>query len=163
MKKIVKIFKFLIIGAIWSVFFLWFARVLMKWIWKFDILYHKQWQVLSRYWNDNGVIVGWSDYMFFVALLLLFILWLWGWKKLYRTNYLRLLIAPLQYINNYQLRKYEQKETHIVLKNLSVGEKLTIEDVIKERIKKEDRVPTQKASQDLRQSFSQKIIQRKEE
>lgn len=163
MKKIGAIFKFAVTGVLWSGAFVWLARLLIRQIWNFDILYRKQWQVISRYWNDNGVIVGASDYLFFLTLILLFVVWLWVWRRLYRADYIKMLLAPLEYINNYQLRKYEQNETHVVLKNMSVGEKLTVEDVIKARIKKEEQAPRANVSQDLRQGISQKIIQRKEE
>lgn len=162
MKKIGAFLKLAMTGAVWSAVFIWLARRLIRLIWNFDILYKKQWEVISRYWNDNGVIIGASDYLFFLTLLFLFIVWLWGWRKLYRANYVKLLLAPLEYINNYQLRKYEQDETHVVIKNMSVGEKLTVEDVIKDRIKKEEQNPRTNTSQDLRQGISQKIIQRKE-
>lgn len=162
MKKLLSFIKFAIIGIIWTIAFLQLSRWLLKAVWNFDILYKKQWVVMARYWNDNGVIVSSSDYLLFLTLLLLFCLWLFGWKWLVHFRFSQLLLVPLQYINNYQLRKYEQKEMHIALKNMSVGEKLTVEDVINGRLKKEEGKPQKKASDDLRQNISQKIIQKKD-
>lgn len=162
-KKIGKLLKASIIGAIWTSFFVLSVRCLLLWIWQFDLLSKKQWDLVSRYWNSNGVIVGVSDYMFFTTLFLSLIIWIWGWRRLMRVNYLDILIWPLRYMNDRQLRKYESKSSHIVIKNISVGEKLTVEDVIKERMKAEEAPKGEKVAQDLRKKISEKIIQRKEE
>ena len=52
-------------------------------------------------------------------------------------------------------------DTHVVIKNISIGEKLTIEDVIKDRIKQE-KASVSKDADSLRKNISQKIMQSKE-
>ena len=162
LKKIIKIIRALFIGVIWTSALLYTARMLMIYIWKFDIFYAKQWSVVKRFWNSNGVIEGASDYTFFLSLLLILIVWIVGWIKLCRLNYAKLAIAPLNYIANRDLKKYEQINTHVVIKNIKVGEKLSVEDLIQERIKQEQ-INNVKESDEMRRNISEKIINRKEQ
>ena len=161
-KKIAKFIRFLILAFIWTVFFWTLVRYIMKLIWDFDVLNMKQWSIIADYWNNNGVIAGFSDFSFFIALFMVFILWLWGMLKVNKINYLKLLIKPFEYLHNRGMKKYENIDTHVVIKNISVGEKISIEDVIKDRIKQE-KVNVAKDAEALRRNISEKIIQRKEQ
>ena len=162
LKKIIKTIRALIIGIIWTSALLYVARLLMIYIWKFDIFYTKQWSVVKRFWNSNGVIEDASDYAFFLSLLLILIVWLVGWIKLCRLDYAKLVVAPLNYIANRDLEKYEQIDTHVVIKNIKVGEKISVEDLIQERIKQEQ-TDNVKESDEMRRNISEKIINRKEQ
>ena len=68
----------------------------------------------------------------------------------------------MEYFANREIKKYENIDTHVVIKNISVGEKMTIEDVIKDRIKQE-KANVAKDADALRKNISEKIIQRKEQ
>lgn len=160
-KKLLKLLRLILVGVVWTSAFVLAARLLMIYLWHFDILYKKQWTVLAGFWNNNGVIAGFADYMFFVTLVVLFIVWIWGWRYFYKANYLKLLMSPIAYIANYKLKKYENIDNHIIIKNISVGEKLSVEDFIQNRIKQEKNNPTKEADL-LRRNISEKIIQRKE-
>ncbi|MBE6451094.1 MAG: hypothetical protein E7016_03930 [Alphaproteobacteria bacterium] len=160
-KKIGKAIRFLFLSAVWTAVLFTLSRFLMKLIWQFDILSFKQWNVIAQYWNNNGVIAGFSDYMFFVALILILYVWLKGIRKVNSINYFKLLLKPIEYFSNRDIQKYENMDTHVVIKNISVGEKLTIEDVIKDRIKKE-KATVAKDAESLRKNISQKIMQSKE-
>lgn len=162
LKKIIKTIRALFIGIIWTSALLYVARLLMIYIWKFDIFYVKQWSVVKRFWNNNGVIDDASDYAFFLSLLLILIIWIVGGVKLCRLNYAKLMIAPLNYIANRDLKKYEQEDTHVVIKNIKVGEKISVEDLIQERIKQEQ-TDNVKESDEMRRNISEKIINRKEQ
>lgn len=72
------------------------------------------------------------------------------------------MIAPLNYIANRDLKKYEQEDTHVVIKNIKVGEKISVEDLIQERIKQEQ-TDNVKESDEMRRNISEKIINRKEQ
>ncbi len=164
LKKIFKIFKFIIIGGIWTPVFLCFSRLLMVKIWQFDIFYKKQWEVMKGFWNGNGVIIGISDYMLFVTLFFLMLFWFFILLFLCRLNYFKLLLKPIEYISNREIKRYEQTNNQIVLKNMSVAEKITIEDVIKERIQQEKKQDKKVKEADyLRQNISEKIIKKKEQ
>ncbi len=162
LKKISKLTKCLFVGAMWTSAFLYIARLLMIYIWKFDIFYAKQWSVVKGFWNNNGVIEGAADYTFFLSLLLIAVIWMVGWVKLYRLDYVKLLLAPLNYFANRNIKKYEEADTHVVIKNIKVGEKITVEDIIQDRIKQE-KTENVKESDAIRRSLSEKIINHKEQ
>jgi hypothetical protein len=163
MKKTKKIIKFLLTGGIWTYVCLYVAQKMMWIFWKFNPFNANQWKVIQSYWNEDGIINSFRDYMFFFAFPILLILWLWGLKKFYRLDYVRLALAPFKYLNERQLKKYENINTHIAIKNISVGEKLTVEDIINQRIKKEGTPTSSKVSSDLRQEIAKKITERKEQ
>lgn len=160
-KKLLSLTKFIIIGVLWTIVFLWGSRFLLVYIWHFDILSKKQWVVIAGYWNNNGVIMQLSDYMFFLTLLLLLVVWVIGWRWFSKISYSKLLLGPLNYVLNYRLKKYETDEERVVIKNMNVGEKLSVEDLIQERIKSEKHLES-KESEQLRRNISEKIIKRKE-
>lgn len=162
MKKIAKAIKFIILASVWSFIFIGFSRFLLNMVFKFDFLSHTQWKAIAEYWNKGGVVRDFSDYMFFVSLIIVFVLWLWGIRKVNKIKYSRLFLKPLEYFANRDIKKYESIDTHVVIKNISVGEKLTVEDIIKERIKNEQ-TSKAKDAEDLRKTISEKIIQRKEQ
>lgn len=162
-KKILKFFKFFVVGVVWTPAFLYLARWLMIWIWQFDIFYKKQWVVMAGFWNNNGVIIGFSDYMLFTALLVLILLWILGWRFFYKADYLKILMIPVNYIANYEIKKYEKEDKHVTFKNIAIAEKMTIEDVIQERIQKEKDKEHIKEADQLRKKISEKIIKRKEQ
>lgn len=161
-KKIWRFIKFLTLSAIWTYVFLGTARFAMWKIWKFDIFSLKQWKVISDYWNNNGVISGASDFSFFIVLIIVFVLWILGISRVNKIKYRNLFLKPLEYFANREIKKYENIDTHVVIKNISVGEKMTIEDVIKDRIKQE-KANVAKDADALRKNISEKIIQRKEQ
>jgi hypothetical protein len=161
-KKIARLVRFLILVFVWTLLFWSVARFVMKLIWRFDIFSMKQWSVIVDYWNNNGVIAGISDFSFFIVLLMVFVLWLYGIHKVNKINYINMLIKPIEYINNRSMKKYEKNDVHVVIKNISVGEKISIEDVIKDRIRQEKNIVA-KDAEALRKSISEKIIQRKEQ
>lgn len=161
-KKIGRLIKFVLLSLIWTIVFLNVSRLLIYYIWKFNILNTKQWSMIVQYWNNNGVISGFSDISFFIVLILTLVIWIWGIRKVNKINYLKLFIKPLEYIANREIKKYENVDTHVVIKNISVGEKLTIEDVIKDRIKQE-KANVAKDADSLRKNITEKIIKRKEQ
>lgn len=161
-KKLLAFLKFIVVFIVWTLVFVSVSRWFMLLIWKFDILYKQQWQAIGQYWNEDGTIAGASDYLFFIALFVLVLLWFFGFRYFYKLKYMRMMLFPFRYFNDRQIRKYEQEDTRAVIKNIRVGEKLTVEDVIKDRIKQEEVKQSPKVSQDLRQSISQKINQKKD-
>ena len=95
-------------------------------------------------------------------MLLIAVIWMVGWVKLYRLDYVKLLLAPLNYLANRNIKKYEETDTHVVIKNIKVGEKITVEDIIQDRIKQE-KTENVKESDAIRRSLSEKIINHKEQ
>lgn len=161
-KKLLKFLRFLLIGAVWSVGFGYVVRMLVVKLWKFDVFYKKQWEVIAQFWENNGVIVGASDYMLFVVLLLSLGVWIWGWRRLVKVDYISIILWPLKYISDKQVEKYQNSGKRVVFKNMGIAEKKTIEDVIEERIKQESGEKSVKESEQLRKNISEKIIRRKD-
>ena len=161
-KKIGHLLKFLIIGVLWSTFWVALTQQIILRIWNFNYISLKQWQMVRAFWQQNGVIKGLSDYMLFIALSVVLLVWYFGFKKLYNTDYLKLFLRPFEYFNKKQIEKYESEGKHVVIKNLVVGEKMTIEDLINQKIKEEkSALPAQKESEILRHNISQKINKQK--
>jgi len=162
LKKILALFKLLVTGALWTFSFAYAVRWLLIFVWKFDPFYKKQWAVVANYWNNNGVIMSVSDYMFFLTFFVAILIWLVGWRFFYKTDYVRLLTAPILYVANYSLKKYENEDKHVVIKNIAIGEKITLEEVIQGKIKSE-KTQDHHESKQLRQNITEKIIKRKEQ
>ena len=152
----------MIIGAVWSAFWLILTRSIFRLIWGFDFLSDKQWKVVAEFWNENGTIRGFSDYMLFICLLCALWLWIKVWKKLHKVNYLALILRPFEYMNKKQIEKYQANTKRVVIKNMVVGEKITVNDLIEERIKAENKESGIKEAENLRSDISKKIIERKE-
>ncbi|MBQ7303380.1 MAG: hypothetical protein IJW75_00475 [Alphaproteobacteria bacterium] len=161
-KKIARAVKHVILWFVWTVLFINLSRIIIYYIWKFNILSLKQWKMIKQYWDNNGVISGFSDISFFIALILVFVIWFIGMRKVNKIKYGQLLLKPIEYFANKEIKKYENIDTHVVIKNISVGEKISIEDVIKDRINQE-KANSVKGAEELRKNVIEKIIQRKEQ
>ena len=161
MKKILKFFKFLIVLALWSALWLSLMRFLMKYIWNFDLLSPASWQTILVFWNKGGTIRTAYDYMLFITIFAVVIIWYIGLKRLYKTDFLKIMLKPFAYFSQKQISKFENESKHIAIKNLIVGEKITINDLIEEKIKEEGNKQLQKESQSLRENISKKITARK--
>lgn len=161
LQKLGKLIKFLIVSVLWSVVWLTLTQKVIVKIWNFNFLETSQWRFVSEFWRRNGTFYGKSDYLLFLSLLIILILWGIGLYKLYKVNYVRLFLKPLEYFSNRQIEKYAEENKRVVIKNLVVGEKITIDDLIAEKIHEEEKEPKIKESEALRQNISQKIIERK--
>jgi len=74
---------------------------------------------------------------------------------------MKILLKPLLYFSNREIKKYEKGGKHVIIKNLIVGEKTTLNDLIEEKIKEEEKQEAPKESETLRKNISKKIIERK--
>ena len=162
MKKIAKAIKFVFLTTVWYVIFIGFSRYLLNQFLYFDILNTKSWITITEWWENGGKVQKASDYALFISIFAIVVLWIWGLRKVNKINYFKLFLKPIEYFANRDLKKYESIDTHVVIKNISVGEKLTVEDIIKERIKNE-KAGKAKDADDLRKTISEKIIMRKEQ
>jgi hypothetical protein len=130
-------------------------------IWGFDLFSIQSWQTIWLYWNRGGIIKGAFEYMLFITFFVALIIWYKGLKRLNHVNFLKLFIKPFEYFSKKQIEKFENASKHITIKNLVVGEKITLDDLIEEKIKEEGSQQQQKESQNLRENISKKIIERK--
>ena len=107
MKKIINTIKFIVLATVWSLVFIGFSRFLLNLVFKFDFLSPTQWKAIAEYWNKGGVVKNASDYIFFISLIVVFVLWIWGVRKVNKIKYGQLFLKPLEYFANRDLKKYE--------------------------------------------------------
>lgn len=128
MKKLLSIFRAFAIGIIWTYVFLVAANFVMYKLWSFNFMSARSWQTISRFWEAGGVIKTTRDYIFLLMLVSLPFLWLWGWRKLLRIDYLDILLYPLNAYNRHIINKYGHDSSRIVLRNLKSSQKM-IEEI----------------------------------
>ncbi len=162
-KKLFSIIRFFVISVSWTLFWIGLTQQAVFRIWNFNFLSDRQWRYLSTFWKANGVIKGASDYFLFIALFLIVFLWIWWGRKLLKVQYFKLFLKPFESFSKHQINKYLDEGKHVVVKNLVVGEKLTLDDLINEKIKEEDEANknTVKESENLRAGVVKKISENK--
>ena len=161
-KKFGLFLKFLTVGGLWSAFWIALTQQIVLKIWNFNYVPLKQWSLIKAFWDKNGVIREISDYMLFITLFVILFVWYFGLKKLYHTDYVKLFLRPFEYFHKKQIEKYTTESKHVVIKNLVVGEKMTVEDLINQKIKEEKtKTGALKESEILRENISKKIIEQK--
>jgi hypothetical protein len=158
-KKLFKFLKWIITGAVWTYIYLSGTLILFRSVWGFNYLSQKSWQILSSYWNSGGSISTGKDYLLVLCLIVLIPLWIWGWKKLYKANYVALLLAPLLW---YQKREADNSlkamsRTKIHNIGISIGDdiKQDFENKLQKRQAAATNAP--KASQNIRLQLKDKL------
>ena len=131
-KKFFHFIRFMLIGVLWSYFFITLANLLMYKLWNFSFFSARSWKTLSYFWNNGGIIKTAPDYAFLAMLLAMPFLWIWGWRRLCRVNYVDILLFPLNAYNRRIISKYGHDSSRIVLKNLKSSQKMIEE--IKDKI-----------------------------
>lgn len=128
LKKLLKIVRTLLIGALWTYAFLIFSQLLLWHIWRFNLFSTSAWQTIGWFWRGGGVIRTGADYLFLFSLLLLPFIWIIGWHLLTGINYLNLLLTPLQLYNRWIIRRFGHQSRRIVLRNLKSSQQ-SIEEI----------------------------------
>ena len=124
MKKIYKIFRTFLIGAVWTYFFLTVANYIMFSLWNFNFMSARSWQVLNKFFETDWALKTKADYFFLLMLFILPFLWVWGWIKVLKINYLNILLYPINAYNRYIINKYGHDSSRIVLKNIKSSQKI---------------------------------------
>ena len=106
MKKILNFIRTILIGTIWSYVYFIIVNSLLIIFWNFSIISSSSWTLLNSYWENGGTIKAGKDYLLLTILLLYIPLWIWGWRRLIKVNFLNLLLAPVRWYNDYVIRKY---------------------------------------------------------
>ncbi len=115
---------------------------LFKTIWNFNILKAKHWQIISRFWEEGGVINSTQEILFFSTLLLIIPLWYIGLKKALKVSLVKIFFFPFFMYDAYQERKYNKAPKSIVLKNMGTSftkksPRQAMEEMIASRMPKE--------------------------
>ena len=151
MKKFV---KFCFVGVVWSVLLFSVFDFILQGIWNFSLFRLQDWQLLSTFWNEGGVIRSFADYVFVLILIAILPIWIWGWRKALKIKIMALLANAAK-----KIAEYEQNTARIVLKNLGTSvKKESEEDEIKDELKKiEKDLDNSKLTAQIRDAVSQKI------
>lgn len=126
--KILKFIRFLIIGTIWSYVFIALSNFMLVYFWNFNLFSTRSWQTISYFWEAGGVIKSAKDYFFLFILFSLPWIWLLGWKKLHKVNFIEILLLPITLYNRHIIKKYGHKSAKIMLKNLKSSQQM-IEEI----------------------------------
>lgn len=148
----------IISGALWSVLLGFLFQQLFFLVYNINLLDGKTYRIFSAFWNSGGVLRG-KDVLMLCSLLLYFPICFYGWYKLCHYKFMRLITVPLNKIANAGLNGYRAPDVNI--KNLKIEEKKTIDQLVKERLDKEN-----KKNQTQKQGatdFRKKIIEQIEE
>lgn len=158
-KKLLAFLKWAIVGIIWTYIYLFITMVLFKSTWGFNYMSRSSWGVISTFWEQGGRIKSGSDYLFVICLILLIPLWIWGWKKLYKANYVAILLVPLLWYQNRSANKYMKSMSRIKIHNIgiSIGDdvKQDFENKLKRQQTEIEKAP--KASQRIRSGLKNKL------
>ena len=159
LKKLLHFIKFICIGIIWSYMYLYITSFIFKKAWDFNYLSKSNWSIISDFWQGGGKIITGMDYLFILCLLLLVPLWIWGWRKLNKLNFILLLFKPVEWAQNRSANNYLKEMSRIKLHNIgaSVGEEIkqNFENELKMQQKQIENTP--RASQSIRSQLKSKL------
>ena len=159
LKKLAKLLRILIIGAIWTYLFLIVANFFMRAIWNFDLFSPASWKFLSAQWDKGGKIVSAKDYIFATCLLAILPLWIYGWKLSLRVSPIKVLFFPVLLYDRFIGSRGIDDTPRITFKNVETSKKVSLEELI------DARMPKAKENQnanDIRQAVHEKISQAKD-
>ncbi len=126
LKKLFRMIKYLLITVGWTWVYTLAADFLMIKLWNFNFLSPQDWQTMDIFWRGGGIIKSGKDYLFLGCLLIIVPIWFVILKRLWRVNYLNLLLSPFVWYNGYVIRKYGSDSKRIILKN--IGKKISVKD-----------------------------------
>lgn len=163
LKKILKFLKLITVGVIWSYIYLYGSLLLFKSVWGFNYLSRSSWRLISDFWQSGGKIYSISDYIFVICLILFIPIWIYGWKKLYKTNFVALLISPILWFQNKSANKYLKKLNRIKILNIGISTSDEIIQDFENKLKKQKSAieNTPIASNNLRNNLKNKLSKNK--
>lgn len=162
-KKIGKFIRFCFILIIWTAIYLTLAELFFKLVWKFRLFDKEKWLIISKFWENGGVIKNWKDMLFFFCLAMVIPLWFVGLYKSLKVSIIKVIFFPIFWYNAYQEKKYTKTPKNIVLKNMGMtfgkkSAKQNLEEMISSRMPKETDKKDLNSSK-IRSSFEEKSTQ----
>ena len=128
MKKVYKIFRFTLIGFVWTYLFLVLTNHIMFRLWNFNFMSFRSWNLFFGFFHTDWALKTRDDYIFLLMLFALPFLWILGWLKVLKIDYLSIFLYPINAYNHYIINKYGHDSSRIVLKNLKSRQKM-IEEI----------------------------------
>lgn len=157
MKKLKKFFRFCLISIVVLAFVIYVGRILLRFIWNFDILNADSYKIMYDYWEKGGVFNTFRDCSLGIALLLLPIIWLILSYKLYKYGFWKFIFTPVVKVYRHFSRPKNMEVEHVSIKNLGAKDK-TLDEIISEKIKeKEGNAAHEHMAKNIRQQIAAKI------
>ena len=156
MKKIKKFFRFCFISLLVLAVLLPIFNIIFRLIWNFELLNPKTYSMMADYWEKGGVFNTAKDYSLGFSLLLLPIIWLICSRKLYKYGLLKFLLVPITKIYRYATRPESMDVEHVSIKHLGEKDK-SLDEIIAERIKEQNKDTNAQTVKNLRQQISTKL------
>lgn len=105
LKPLLILTRIIIVGLLWSVFFMEGIRVIMLQNWRFDIFRSSHWQHAWDLWMSGWVIDDPKEWAFVMIILTFIPLWLTGWAALSMISWGKLFLSaamfPLKLFKNF--------------------------------------------------------------
>jgi len=156
MKKLKNFLRFIFISVLVLIVFIYIGRFLFNVIWDFDILSQSSYQMIADYWNGGGVFNTFRDCSLCAALIAFPLIWLYYSRKLYKYGLKKFFTTPIIKTYRYLTRPKSMEVEHVVVKNMGTKSK-SLEDIIADKIKEQNKNSHNFATRDLRQQISAKI------
>lgn len=154
-KLILKITRNLLIGTLWTYVYLLISNVILIYFWNFSTLSAQSWKMIRLFWEGGGTIWAGKDYALLSLLLLLLPVWILGWRKLTKVNYLNILLTPIYIYNDRVIKKYGASSSRILLKNMGISKKVT--EIIEQKMQSGNKIKTDEEVNKIRNAISEKI------
>ena len=158
-----KIFHYICVavsGILWSILLGFIFQQLFFLVYNINLLNPRTYRIFSAFWNNGGVLHG-KDILMLCSLLLYLPICIYGWVKLSHYKFMRLITVPLNKIANAGLDNYKAPDVNI--KNLKIEEKKTLEQLVQERLDKENKKnhTQNQGSSDFRKKIIEQIEENK--
>lgn len=154
-----KYIRFLFIGTLWTALFLLVCLYFFVWVWNFNFLSASDRAFLTTFWNNGGVIKSYQDYLFVFSFVACLFIWIFGFRKALRTDYVALVRKPFELFSQWEMRKY-QPSSHIVLKNIGTSVEAKSDDkaLVEKKLKSlEKELDNNKKTEEIREIMKSKF------
>ncbi len=154
LKKILHFVCVFVVGIIWSFLLGALLLQILKIGFRMDFLSVKTYRGIVAFWNSGGVFKG-KELLIFVIIFLYFPICVFGWHKINRYRFLRLITVPINWYLNRGLENYHAPDVNI--KNLKLEEKKSLDQVVNERLEIEKKKQQSMMASDLRKEIVKKL------
>ncbi|MBQ2885542.1 MAG: hypothetical protein IJE43_17595 [Alphaproteobacteria bacterium] len=156
MKKIIKLFRFSVIGLLVFCVFALVGRFVFQFLWGFNILDKNDYNTLYNFWEKGGSFKTFKDITFIVSLIAFPIVWFVASKKLYKFGLGKFLLLPIIAVYRKATKPKTLEVEHVSIKNIGVKDK-TIDEIISEKIRNNENGGSANTPLDIRKQISAKI------
>ncbi len=133
MKPLTTLIRIVIVGLIWSVFFLEGIRVILLTNWHFDLIDSRHWSYLWDLWMNGWVIDDKREWAFILIILSFIPLWLTGWASLSLIKWEVLLKNIWQKIyslyRKYILKNEKEEQERVVVQKPVIKRKKSYKEI----------------------------------